>query len=125
MRWFLAVLLVAGCAPPVEESPIPAYTVGGEALNRPETARDRAVAVMDELGRFCAAESDECESQPLRPARYPNVQVPEATRRFVTDNEQELRSLGFQLRWDPGSRRYEIERGNTTFRRGDLQSDPP
>ncbi len=104
---------------------MPPRAAGSEALlDRPETAEDRVQSALADLDRFCGERGEECAAY-AEPRRYPNVQVPENTRRYVNDRQQEVRTLGFEIRWDPGTSRYDIVAGNSPTFRGDPRSDPP
>lgn len=96
---------------------------GSDPAAGPEDDRDRADAVLAELRAFCTGHGDECGAA-ARPDVYPNVEVSEVDRRFVDDHRQELRTLGFVVRWDEEARRFEVDRGNTPTFRGDLRDDP-
>jgi hypothetical protein len=120
-------LALAGCGPAVASS-TPPSTQGAspppaEPTAGPETDEDRARAVLNELEGWCADHTPECGAA-LVPEAYPEVTVSESDRRFVTDRDQELRSLGIQLRWDPNADHLEVERGNTPTFGGDRSDDP-
>ncbi|MEQ9081234.1 MAG: hypothetical protein RLP09_45640 [Sandaracinaceae bacterium] len=74
--------------------------------------RDRAQAVLADLESWCGEHEDACGAS-ARPDIYPDVEVSEVDRRYVDDRKQRLRTLGVQVRWDPGTRRFEVVRGNT------------
>lgn len=74
--------------------------------------RDRAQAVLADLESWCGEHEAACGAS-ARPDIYPDVEVSEVDRRYVDDRKQRLRSLGVQVRWDPGTRRFEVVRGNT------------
>ena len=89
----------------------------------PESDEDRADAVLSSLEAYDCDEEDECGAS-ARPLEYPDVHDPEVERRWVTDEREYVRSLGVELRWDPGSERLALERGNTPTYGGDIRDDP-
>jgi hypothetical protein len=97
---------------------------GSDPDGRPETAEDRAEQALAALDLVCQDHPLDCEAH-FWPELHPDAQVPAVVDRFVTAQVQELRTLGFIVRWEPGARQIEIERGNTLTFRGDPQSDPP
>lgn len=123
----LSAMFAGGCGPPEPAATTPRTPpdpMEGSALPaEPEDDRDRAEAVLGELRAFCAGHQDACGAA-ARPGAYPEAEVSEVDRRFVDDRQQELRTLGVMVRWDPGTRRFEIERGNTPTFGGDLREDP-
>jgi hypothetical protein len=115
--------LGSGASGDVIEAPAPAPTAPEDAVQTtPESAETRAERALGTLNEYCARHGDACIAS-LR-SEAPAVQVPEQEWRFVSSQVQELRSLGFIVRWDPGSRRAEIAPGNTLSHRGDPASDP-
>lgn len=88
----------------------------------PDTDEQRAERVLATLNEYCAGHDQACLAHFSSEA--PSVQVPDHEWRFIQSQEQELRTLGFIVRWDPGTGRAEIDRGNTLTFRGDVQSDP-
>lgn len=101
----LWALLFASCAvapaPVVAPQPNPGLTLD-----------ERIALDLELLAEHCADRSDACAAH-AQPDLYPDVEVPESTARMIDSTEQEVRTLGLALRWDPGSGRYEIDRGNT------------
>lgn len=84
----------------------------------PESPTGRAegvLATLDPCARPCLTESV---------SEAPALQVPEYQRRYPQYLDQEVGSLGFTVRWDPGTDRAEIVAGNTLTPRGDVLSDP-
>lgn len=81
------------------------------------TPEARAERALDRIAHACEDESG-CATY-VQDDIYPNVQVSSVERYFVTSLPQEVRSVGFQLRFDPGGDRLEIERGNTLAYRFD------
>jgi hypothetical protein len=68
-----------------------------------------------------------CDGRPEECTAYDSTRVPSnQRRRTVSDRDQEVRSLGFTLRWDPGTSGGEsrIEAGNSPTYNGDPRSDP-
>lgn len=112
-------LLATACAgavyPPTLEEPAPTATpppVTPEALA--ESALERIASDCEDR-RGCATY--------LERDIYPEVAVSSVERNFVTSLHQEVRSVGILLRFEPGGRTLELERGNTlTYRALD---DPP
>lgn len=88
----------------------------------PETDEERAQRVLGTLNEYCAGHQAACLA--TFESEAPPVQVPDHEWRSIRNQQQELRSLGFIVRWDPGTGRAEIHRGNTPTFRGDIQSDP-
>lgn len=124
MVGIVAMALGACAATPPPSAPMTTRSSGG-ALPReePESHEDRAQAVLSDLAAWCADHEPECGAVEL-PEVYPDVDVPASDRRYIDDRREELRSLGVQVRWDPGTERFEIVRGNTPMFGGDLRDDP-
>lgn len=125
MIGILAMALGACVATPPPSAPVAESSSGDTALAReePEDDEARAEAVLSGLEAWCADREPQCGAVEL-PDVYPDVEVPAADRRYIDDRREELRSLGVQVRWDPGTRRFEIVRGNTPMFGGDLRDDP-
>lgn len=119
--------VVAACGAPAPAAPMPRTPdepmAGSDPAAAPENDRDRADAVLSELRAFCAGHDDSCGAA-ARPDIYPNAEVSEVDRRFVDDRREQLRTLGVTVRWDPGTRRFEIVRGTTPVFGGELRDDP-
>jgi hypothetical protein len=117
----LGALAAGGCAyPPPAVTEMEAERALEEG---PETEEDRVATVLGELEDYCQRNSAACAAAEL-PRIYPNVQVPEDQRRFVNDRYKYLRSVGIEVRWDPGTNRFAVLRGNSPSYRGDLRDDP-
>jgi hypothetical protein len=117
----LGLLALGGCAypaPPITETQGELDPEAG-----PVTEEDRVAAVLGELQGYCERNSAACAAVE-RPAIYPNVQVSEVERRWIDDRYQWLRTVGIEVRWDPGTERFQVLRGNTPTYRGDLRDDP-
>lgn len=122
----MLAISLCGCAGQVFPPPAPGRVIAlgpiGSTAAAPETPEARAQEVVDRIAAYCAEYGEECVAY-FQPDIYPNVEVPATVRYFVTSREQEVRSLGFEVRWDPGTSRFEIERGNTlTY---NFNQDPP
>lgn len=122
----VGLTMLAACGPPLLAEPnpplIPPEDARDPALG-PETDEERVDAALYELGEFCMENPESCRAIG-QPEVYPDVDVSEADRRYVDDREEEVRSLGVRVRWDPGTDRFEVERGNTPIRGGELRDDP-
>lgn len=117
----LASLLLGGCAyapPPISEAAQLRYPEAG-----PETEEERAELALNDLDDYCDRNPRACSESEL-PWFYPNAIYPETQRRFVDDRFKYVRSVGIQMRWDPGTDRFEVLRGNTPIYGGDLRDDP-
>lgn len=107
-------VLAMGCgstvfAPTLPETPAAMATPLSAVDVVPEA---RAVDNVERIAHSCAERGPACASYYIDDP-YPDLQVPAAQRYFPTSLPQEVRSLGFQLRFDWGGDELEIERGNT------------
>lgn len=91
-----------------------ATAAGSDPAAGPQTAEDRAEAVLDTTAYDCETAGEACAARE-RVTHYPNpdVQVPASQRYFPATLPQEIASVGFEARFDPGTGRYELDRGNT------------
>jgi len=108
-------LLAAACAGtpasrPAEPERAPAADV--REVEFEASQRERAETVLSDLEAWCGDHEEACGAT-VRPDVYPDVEVSASDRRYVDDRRERLRSLGVQVRWDPGTRRFEVVRGNT------------
>jgi hypothetical protein len=79
-------------------------------------SNDVALTVDERVAQDLEAFVDHCSGEactPPRPDGEPDVQMPASTARINDPTEEEVRTLGLTLRWDPGTSRYDIDRGNT------------
>jgi len=90
-----------------------------------ETERARANVVLSGLDSYCVDHPEWCGHVIPTPGFYPNVQDPEVDRRWITDQKQYVRSLGWVAKWDPFTQRYVVERGNLPIFGAGPENDPP
>lgn len=118
-------LLVVACVP-ASSRRTPEYREVSQrpaSTELPVTPEDRAAEALADLEDFCASRTAECAAH-ARPSVYPSTDVPVTTAERIDARTQELRTLGFMVRWEPGANRYEIVRGNSPTWSGDPASDP-
>jgi hypothetical protein len=112
---------LSGCAgtlfgvPIAGSAPRASTDAGFDPEVGPQTPEDRAELVLDTTARACERDAPECaERERVEPhLPLPDAELPASQRYYVATLPQQVMSVGFELRWDPGTRRYEIERGNT------------
>ncbi len=74
----------------------------------------------------CEREGGQCaERERLTRYPYPDVQVPASQRYYIATLPQQVESLGLEIRFDPGTNRYEVERGNTLAYPGTIDPGGP
>jgi hypothetical protein len=123
LRIVLPIVLLAGCVPASSRrSPSYEEVTAREPIDA-ITPEARARLALSELEAFCGPRADECGAYE-HPDTYPELDVPRTTAEFIDARTQQIRSLGFIARWDPGTDRYELGPGNSPSWNGDLSSDP-
>lgn len=120
-----ALAIVAGGCATVYPTPIPGHADVGTDLRAPETPEARAEAVLDATAEACLERPELCDEREAdvlgRLAwQYPDVQVPDAVRRFPTNLPQEVRTLGFTVGVSLSEQVATLERGNTLTYPGDV-----
>ncbi len=117
--------VLGGCAGyTYEATPIPAYSsIGdevGSSARGPSTAESRAEAVVDLTAETCMQRSSLCEEEDRDALSgmlwsYPDVQVPSATWRFPTSQDQEVVSVGLTGLVSLSEQTASVDRGNTLY----------
>lgn len=104
-----ALGLAAGCAGAVYP---PVLAPEAAAVELPASPEARAQVALDRIAADCEVQGRRCVTY-MQEDIYPPIQIPSTDRYFVTSQPQEVRSLGFQLRFDWGGYGLDLERGNT------------
>ena len=115
----LGLVVLAGCAGSVFP---PALPPAAASVALPASPEERAQVAVDRIVADCEVQGRACVSY-VQDDIYPPIQIPSTDRYFVTSQPQEVRSLGFQLRYDWGGYDLDVERGNTLT--WDFNQDPP
>lgn len=115
----LGLAVLAGCAGAVYPPVLPPAAA---SVALPASPEARAEAAVERIAADCQVQGRACVTY-TQDNIYPPIQEPSTERYFVTSQPQEVRSLGFQLRYDWGGNDLDVERGNTLT--WNFNQDPP